>query len=158
MTEARKRLQQRFNKSKTLRSPQSSQLLDETPEEEKVNTTPTKVSRQWVTINNKVDAKAMQRVNVNEDDSATQINLEAEMEKYLGGDDEILEGFYDSDDEIPVFDSINPDSQATGAKQGFFGRITSAFQSIAGNKVLTREDIQPILVKFAQTLMDKNVN
>lgn len=99
----------------------------------------------------------MRNVNVNEDEAASQINLEAEMEKYLGGDDEILQGFYESDDEIK-FDSINPDSQAKATNQGLFGRLTSAFQSIAGNKVLTREDMEPILANFAKVLMDKNVN
>ena len=53
-----------------------------------------------VSISDKVDAKALQKVNVNEDSAAQQINLEAEMEKYLGGDDEVLKGFYESDDEI----------------------------------------------------------
>lgn len=77
-------------------------------------------------INDKVDAKAMARVCVNEDESASKINLEAEMEKYLGGEDEVLKGFYESDDEIE-FDSINPDSQASNANQSFFTRITSAF-------------------------------
>ena len=66
------------------------------------------------------------------------------MDKYLGGDDEVLKGFYESDDEIE-FDSINPDSQASNANTSFFGRIASAFQSVAGNKVLTREDMEPIL-------------
>ena len=28
------------------------------------------------------------------------VDLEAEMEKYLGGDDEVLAGFYEDDDEI----------------------------------------------------------
>ena len=79
------------------------------------------------------------------------------MDKYLGGDDEILKGFYESDDEIQ-FDSINPDSQASTANQSIFSRMTSAFQSFAGNKVLTREDMEPILARFAQLLMDKNVN
>ena len=113
--------------------------------------------RNWVSVSNKVDAKAMARVNVNEDEAAAQINLEAEMEKYLGGDDEVLKGFYESDDEIQ-FDSINPDSVASNTGQSFFGRLTSAFQSVAGNKVLTKEDMEPILARFAQTLMDKNVN
>ena len=90
----------------------------------------------------------MKSVNVNEDESATRVNIEAEMEKYLGGDDEVLKGFYDSDEEVQ-FDSINPDSQASNSGQSFFGRITSAFQSIAGNKVLTREDMEPILARFA---------
>jgi hypothetical protein len=31
------------------------------------------------------------------------------MEKYLGGDDEVLAGFLDSDDDsMPAFDSITP--------------------------------------------------
>ena len=132
-------------------------LVEGGEEEKKSGDSPAKPRRSWVTISNKVDAKALQKVNVNEDESATQINLEAEMEKYLGGDDEVLKGFYDSDDEVQ-FDSINPDAQASNAGQSFFSRVTSAFQSVAGNKVLTREDMEPILVKFAQTLMDKNVN
>ena len=32
----------------------------------------------------------MKSVNMNEDESAARVNLEAEMEKYLGGDDDIL--------------------------------------------------------------------
>ena len=51
----------------------------------------------------------MKNVNLAED--ASNINLEAEMEKYLGGDDDVLKGFL-SDEEEVVFDSINPDTQA----------------------------------------------
>jgi signal recognition particle receptor subunit alpha len=99
----------------------------------------------------------MDSIVVNKDDEdAHRINIEAEMEKYLGGDDEVLQGFYDSDEEIE-FDSIGNGPAAAGSSGGFFSRITSAFQSIAGNKVLTREDMEPILRKFAQQLMDKNV-
>ena len=122
-------------------------LLSNEPEEEEKKS-PAKPMRNWVTVSNKVDAKAMAKVNVNEDEAATRVNLEAEMEKYLGGDDEVLKGFYESDEEIQ-FDSINPDSQASGQNLGFFGRITSAFQSVAGNKVLTRDEMEPILARFA---------
>jgi hypothetical protein len=37
--------------------------------------------RTWVRVNDKIDAKAMKSVNVNEDEAASQINLEAEMEQ-----------------------------------------------------------------------------
>jgi hypothetical protein len=75
------------------------------------------------------------------------INLEAEMEKYLGGDDEVLAGFLDSDDDTtPSFDSINPLKQE---QKSMFGRLSSAFQSVVGNKQLTREDMDPILRQFA---------
>ena len=93
---------------------------------------------------------------MNKSEDSAKVNLEAEMEKYLGGDDEVLKGFYDSGDEVQ-FDSINPDSQAQATSKGLFGGLISAFQSIAGNKVLTREDMEPILANFAQQLMDKNV-
>ena len=37
------------------------------------------------------------------------VDLKAEMEKYLGGDDDVLQGFIDSDDDsMPLFDSFNP--------------------------------------------------
>ena len=48
------------------------------------------------------------------------------MDKYLGGDDEVLKGFLDSDDEVE-FDSINPDSHAQATSKGLFGRLSSAF-------------------------------
>ena len=53
-----------------------------------------------MSVSKTVNAKAMKSVCVNEDEDAARINLEAEMEKYLGGDDEVLKGFYESDDEV----------------------------------------------------------
>lgn len=151
---ARANLKKRFQRSN---STKNAPTLPVNEEEKTEDFAPTRPHRNWVTVTDKVDAKAMAKVNVNDDESASQMNLEAEMEKYLGGDDEVLKGFYDSDEEVQ-FDSINPDSQASNANQSMFSRITSAFQSIAGNKVLTREDMEPLLAKFAQNLMDKNVN
>ena len=65
-----------------------------------------KKGRTWVSISNKVDKKALNAVIVNKDEDANKVNLEAEMSKYLGGDDEVLKGFYESDEEIQ-FDSID---------------------------------------------------
>ena len=57
----------------------------------------------------------MDSIVVNKDDEdAHKVNLEAEMEKYLGGDDEMLKGFYESDEEIE-FDSIGTGSAAAGS-------------------------------------------
>ena len=63
------------------------------------------------------------------------------MEKYLGGDNEVLKGFLESDDE-PQFDSINP---LESKPQGIFARLSNVFQSVTGNKQLTREDMDQIL-------------
>jgi len=59
-------------------------------------------------VSDKIDKKALDRFDLSTSKGA-EIDLKAEMEKYLGGDDEILQGFLDSDDDtIPSFDSINP--------------------------------------------------
>jgi len=38
-----------------------------------------------------------------------------------------------------------------------FGRLTSAFQNITGNKVLGIDDVEPILKSFGDSLIEKNV-
>ena len=58
-----------------------------------------KTQRQWVTINDKIDKKAMDSIDVSLVKSDGQVDLEREMDKYSGGDDEVLEGFFNSDDE-----------------------------------------------------------
>lgn len=83
-----------------------------------------------------------------------EFDLEFEQAKYLGGDDEKLKGFYDSDEE-PQFE------MGLGAGQqskSLFGKLTTAFSNMTGNKQLTHEDMQPILDEFANNLMDKNVS
>lgn len=42
-------------------------------------------------------------------------------------------------------------------KSGFFGSLKSSFMTFTGGKVLTEEDLQPILEQFSQQLMSKNV-
>jgi hypothetical protein len=53
-------------------------------------------------INNKVTAESMRKIDVSTANN-DEINLEHEQSKYLGGDDEKLKGFYDSDEE-PQFE------------------------------------------------------
>lgn len=89
-----------------------------------------------------MDKRALQKVDVSEyKEENSKVNLEAEMEKYLGGENDVLKGFLESDDE-PLFDSINP---LESKPQGIFSRMASAFQSVTGNKQLTREDMDPVL-------------
>lgn len=107
-----------------------------------------KRGRTWVSISNKVDKKALNAVIVNTDEDANKVNLEAEMAKYLGGDDEVLKGFYESDEEVQ-FDSIDMNQQAATEKKSLFGRLSSAIKNISGNKVLTKEEMEPILRQFA---------
>ena len=110
--------------------------------------------RRWVTVTDKVDKKAMENVDVSLVKSDGKVDLEKEMEKYLGGDDEVLAGFLNSDDEV---ETINVAAGQQAASTGLFGRFTSAFKQITGNKVLTHDDMGPILTDFAKALMEKNV-
>jgi signal recognition particle receptor subunit alpha len=48
------------------------------------------------------------------------------------------------------------DEEQTGGS--LFGKLTNAFKNFTGNKVLTKQDIQPILEDFANNLTDKNVS
>ena len=64
-----------------------------------------------MTLSKKVSKQDIANHNVNTAEGSSKLDLEAEMEKYLGGDDEVLQGFYDSGDE-GQFDSINPDTHA----------------------------------------------
>ena len=100
--DARERLKRRFSNKNI-------------PEQSKINTPnndreeskkEVKTGRTWVTINNKVDKKALKNVEVSQyaEENAT-VDIQAEMEKYLGGDDEVLDGFFNSDEEVD-FDTL----------------------------------------------------
>mmetsp|Transcript_10656 Transcript_10656/g.14353 ORF Transcript_10656/g.14353 Transcript_10656/m.14353 type:complete len:128 (+) Transcript_10656:434-817(+) len=67
--QARENLKRKFSRSQTQGVKKGTQLLENQPEEDK-NDTPSKPRRNWVTVTDKVDKKAMDRVNVNEDESA----------------------------------------------------------------------------------------
>lgn len=67
-----------------------------------------------------------------------------------------MEGFYNSDDEVD-FENFKRGKKGQQSKGSLFTKLTSAFQNITGNKVLSEEDVEPILKQFADSLMEKNV-
>ncbi len=103
MQAARDRLRNRY-----VKKPSNSQIKstdDDSGSEEKKEV---KTERIWHhTINEKVNKKALDKFDVSTSKNAS-IDLQAEMEKYLGGDDEVLQGFLESDDDsMPSFDTLN---------------------------------------------------
>ena len=86
--EARERLKRRFTgtgkKDKTPIEVESSE--SDAAEESKKET---KSGRVWHTISDKVDKKSLDKFDLSTSKDQT-VNLQAEMEKYLGGDDEVL--------------------------------------------------------------------
>lgn len=138
--EAREALKAKLNKSKTTRA---SQQLSNTIATE-INP-PTKEMRNWVSVSNKISKKDMEKIDVSKDKSGT-IDIDKQKEIYLGGDDDELVGFYNSDDEID-FENFKKSGKSSGSqnKYGLFSKLTSALKNVTGNKVLTEEDIEPIL-------------
>lgn len=55
--------------------------------------------RTWVSVSNKITKKDMEKIDVSKDKGG-EIDIDFQKSIYLGGDDDKLEGFYNSDDEI----------------------------------------------------------
>lgn len=54
------------------------------------------------------------------------IDIDKQKEIYLGGDDDVLEGFYNSDDEID-FENFKNKRSNTKQGGGIFSKLTNAF-------------------------------
>lgn len=106
-------------------------------------------------VSERVSKKDMDLIDRSVDKDGT-IDIDRQKEIYLGGDNEELEGFYNSDDEVD-FENFKKGKKGQQTNAGIFSKLTSAFQSIAGNKVLNEADVRPILKQFADALIEKNV-
>ncbi|EAR88546.1 signal recognition particle receptor subunit alpha (macronuclear) [Tetrahymena thermophila SB210] len=132
---ARLLLKQKFEKPKKEPTPVEKPVVEQKKQKDKAVGTAGKYSSQL--------AKQLdQSSNKQEED----INLEKQ--KYLGGENEKIKGF----DDI----SSDEDEQEV-EKRGFFSKIVSNFKQLTGTKILDAQDLQPILDKFKEQLMNKNV-
>lgn len=111
--------------------------------------------RTWVSVSNKITKKDMEKIDVSTVKGG-EIDLDRQKEIYLGGDNDVLEGFYNSDDDID-FENFKRGGKKQTKGGGLFSKLTSAFQTIAGNKVLNEDDIDKVLKDFKVSLMEKNV-
>lgn len=116
-----------------------------------------KEMRSWVKVSDKVSKKDMEKNDMSIVKGG-EIDVARQKEIYLGGDNDVLDGFYESDDEID-FDNLKKSAKKGSQKQsgGLFSKLTNAFQSIAGNKVLSEEDVEAVLKNFKYSLMERNV-
>jgi hypothetical protein len=58
-----------------------------------------KVMRNWMGVSDKISKKDMEKIDVSLIKGG-EIDIEHQKEIYLGGDNDVLEGFYNSDDEV----------------------------------------------------------
>lgn len=77
--------------------------------------------------------------------------------QYLGGEGEKLAGFRNSDSESSEDSGEEMEIPQAPKKKGFFSKLTDGLKSFTGNKTITNEDIESILIKFKEDLMHKNV-
>lgn len=150
--DAREALKNRFSRKPTSgkKDTNTNQQIDTTggsPEGKEMRT--------WVGISNKITKKDMEKIDVSTTKGG-EIDLDRQKEIYLGGDNDVLEGFYNSDDDID-FENFKKGGKKQAQGGGLFSKLTSAFQTIAGNKVLNEEDIDLVLKNFKVSLMEKNV-
>ena len=106
-----------------------------------------KEKRDWGDPSKKVDLKVMESLNKSEEKNNDPNNEEAQEifnSRVLGeGDPETID---DSD-------FYGKEHKSTG----IFGKLTSALKNYIGNKVLTNEDLKPVMDNFINLLVEKNV-
>lgn len=116
-----------------------------------------------------VNDKDMQAIDMSTAENTGFGDLEAKKKEFLGGDDDDLKhlGFYDSDDEIDFSNfkvgsksktRDDDDDDVEEQAKSIFGRLTTAFKNVTGNKVLSKSDVDGILEEFKNNLTDKNVS
>lgn len=155
VTLARERL--RAGRSNTTRV----KPLPSTQQEESSDEDDRKGAASIFSIRDKVTAKDLQ--NIDKSVVKGERDIEEEKAKYLGGDEDRFEGFYDDDEEVDFSklrkkeDKMASLDMDEGGRRGIFGRITSAFQNFTGNKELTEQDIRPVLKSLSDGMVNKNV-
>ena len=99
-------------------------------------------------VSDKVSKKDMEQIDVSTKKDVV-IDLNYVRSRYLGGDNDKFEGFYDSQDEIEFENFKAKGKKGTNeGNGGIFGKLTSAFKNITGNKVIGWEDVEPIMLGF----------
>jgi hypothetical protein len=95
--DAREALKNRFSKKPTSGKGTSTSTKNDTPSD--TTTGNGKEMRTWVSVSDKISKKDMEKIDVSKDKTG-EIDIDRQKEIYLGGDNDVLEGFYNSDEEI----------------------------------------------------------
>lgn len=81
--------------------------------------------RNWMNVKQNISKKDMDKIDLSNDKEGT-IDIDKQKEIYLSGENEVLEGFYNSDDEID-FENFKKGKKGQAATGGIFSKLTSAF-------------------------------
>ena len=113
----------------------------------------TKEARKWNDNSGKIDKKTIEGLDKSEKKNESESDLNKKQELFnsqvLGPDDQNNTNFDDRD-----FYQIQEDQHKP---TGIFSKFTSALKNYIGNKVLTKEDLKPVMDELINLLMEKNV-
>jgi hypothetical protein len=120
---AREALKNRFSRKSTIKPTSKTQDSNLTPPVHEG-----KELRTWVTVSDKISKKDMEKVDVlGEKNQNSTIDIDRQKEIYLGGDNDVLEGFYNSDDEIDFENFKKGGKKNVKQGGGLFSKLTNAF-------------------------------
>ena len=107
--------------------------------------------RTWDGPNNKVDKKTMEHLDNSEDKNSSEVNKNLKQEHF---NSQVLgEAEPDTLDDREFYEIQENQHKPTG----IFSKFTSALKNYIGNKVLTKQDLKPVMDELINLLMEKNV-
>ena len=107
--------------------------------------------RTWDGPNNKVDKKTMEHLDNSEDKNYSELSKNLKQEHF---NSQVL-GEADPDllNDSEFYERQENEHKPTG----IFSKFTSALKNYIGNKVLTKQDLKPVMDELINLLMEKNV-
>lgn len=142
---------QRFKKSATTKEKDVKEPEEKTDKEKAPKK---KKATEWSSIpKTSISSKDIQRLDASKKSSDPLLEDKTLRDLYLGGENDKIEGFIESDAESSD-DDIKPQEKKS---KGLFSRLSSSIKNLTGNKVITNEELESLLIKFKEDLMSKNV-
>jgi signal recognition particle receptor subunit alpha len=157
IADARKKVEARFMRKSTKKDT----MKKESPKKEE---TPkhvlTKQNTNWG-VTDRIDSRAQSGLDFSKKDAG---DADAMAKVYLGTDAKeeqmIKEKFLEDNAKINLGDSSDSDDDKVAKKPqkaGIFSKFSGSIKNLTGNKVLNVDDLEPVLGKFKEDLMTKNV-
>eukprot|EP01017_Pseudomicrothorax_dubius_P031412 TRINITY_DN4006_c0_g1_i1.p1 TRINITY_DN4006_c0_g1~~TRINITY_DN4006_c0_g1_i1.p1 ORF type:complete len:580 (+),score=194.09 TRINITY_DN4006_c0_g1_i1:106-1845(+) len=107
-------------------------------------------------ISENASNSAMKGLDFSRQEPVQKSNGEVPEGKYIDKEDPEMVGFLSSGEEDESEEEKDL-IEGSAKKKGIFARFSSGLKNLTGNKVLTPEDLEPVLSKFKEDLMEKNV-
>lgn len=146
----RQKLAQKFEKK-------SSKIQDKPTIAPEETTKKPKEKTQWMMAKDNITSRDIKKLDNSKENGTDDVIEAVYRDKYLGGEEEKLDGFINSDESEDDSEEEIEIKERAPKKKGFFSKLTDGLKAFTGNKTITNEDIESIVIKFKEDLMQKNV-